>query len=259
MSWTGANEPLLDRAATTSHGPITLGRFGGSTASGAIKNEDAAWALWDRVWTMGAVLDAHNGSDGAERVLQILDEAADSFRTVLNRDGELGVREVQRILKGALSSPAALERLGQCSGETSFLATISVGRILWWFSVGDCFGALIHPDTAHLGGALFAGRQYFQWVGRVNSFGISPAAFSSGVVRLRTGTSRITLYTDGCAAVAGSPLGESAGVIALLSDGTPHEAAARALALAAGGHGRDSASILVWDCENTAPAVVPSS
>lgn len=250
---------MLDRAVTPSHGPITLGRFGGSTASGATKNEDAAWALWDRAWRMGVVLDAHNGSDSAERVLEILDESADGFRTVLNRNAELGVRDVQRILDGALSSPAVLECLGQCSGETSFIAAVSVGRIVWWFSVGDCFGALIHTDTAQLGGALFTGRQYFQWVGRVNSFETPPAACSSGVIHLRTGSSRIALYSDGCVDVAGSPLGESAGVIALLSDGTPPEAVARALALAAGDYGRDSATILLWDCTNTAPAVVPSS
>ncbi|MEK4512079.1 hypothetical protein [Paenibacillus sp. FSL K6-2524] len=56
---------------------------------------------------------------------------------------------------------------------------------------------LFHPDLAKFNQYGLNQRQFFEWVGQVNTFDLSVPCYTSGRRQLRYGSNYIVLATDG--------------------------------------------------------------
>lgn len=89
------------------------------------------------------------------------------------------------------------ERCRSLKGEASCLICIRKENVLWWFSVGDCQLFLIHNDLEKWGQVRLNQRNFYEWIGKVNTFDNTVPSYSLGRRELRTGINYIMLITDG--------------------------------------------------------------
>src|SRR5690606_5789926 len=82
-------------------------------------------------------------------------------------------------------------------GETACLIAVRKGKYLYWFSIGDCLLYLFHPELAAFGQYQLNQRQFYEWIGQVNTFEQEVPCFSSGIRELRQGENQLLLTTDG--------------------------------------------------------------
>lgn len=255
LTWLGSDFPNLDEVGVSRCGPVIFGSFGGSTAAGQTKNEDAAliWSGFD--WEFAALLDAHGSAESAQSVVQILGHHESILTTLLNR-GDLWALNASII--ELLTSASAASRFSAVRGETSLLVCARWRNYLAWVSVGDNLVYLLHPDFEQLGQVALNSRQFFEWVGASNSLALDLPAYSQGVRELRRGTSQIIMVTDGLLEFPASSFAEPRNVFkhfrplseSVVLDAV--EAVRRA-------QGRDSSTVLAWSCDNDAEPLQPTA
>lgn len=266
FSWLGCDHPYLDRPETTKLDDVVIGRYGGCTDAGASKNEDGA-LVWRNVrqgWVFAVLLDAHAGSSSAAAVLTLIE----GMREDLVRDLALPIEKtfssLQTHLTGAFRAPAFLDKCRSLRGETACLIYVQKGKYLWWLAVGDCVVYLLHPELAELGQYALNQRQFFEWIGRVNTFAGSVPSFTVGTRELRGGLNHIVMLTDGVLEFGDRPF-ENPKVLAEVisrptSHGTPsyERVVQKLLDEVHQGGGRDSATVICWGHNNTEPVAYPS-
>ena len=82
-------------------------------------------------------------------------------------------------------------------GETACLIVVQKEQYLWWMSVGDNLVYLFHPELAELNQFALNQRQFYEWIGKVNTFESDIPCYSTGTRLLREGQNYIYLLTDG--------------------------------------------------------------
>lgn len=205
FSWVGSEKEFIDEKDVQSVDRVTVGRFGGNSSAGQYKNEDGC-IVWVGVdWEFAAILDAHHSAESAELVISTLEEYEQEFTALLASPGLSDFRNVEEKLLGIFQSDKFLEQCKQVKGETACLICIRKENYLWWFSVGDCVVYVFHPDFIALDQFQLNQRQFYEWIGQVNTFDKSVPCFSSGVRELRKGLNRIFLTTDGLLECPGEP------------------------------------------------------
>ncbi len=262
LCWSGKDEAFLDKPTVTSVGEVAVGRYGGSTKAGAHKNEDGALVWYDinQSWTFAVLLDAHAGSDSAAAVLSLIEKNRQSLRQDLAMSVERAFERLQKRLVAMFSSDSFLAECRSLNGETACLICVQKGKYLWWFSVGDCVLYLLHPELAKLGQFALNQRQFFEWIGRVNTFDNPVPAFTVGTRELRRGLNHIVMLTDGLLEFGKHPF-EDAKVLtkAVLQHVPAYETVAQELLeeVCVNG-GRDSATVICWGYNNTESVAYPS-
>ncbi|CAM3718914.1 hypothetical protein [Marinicrinis lubricantis] len=70
----GSNRPCLDEIYMESRGQLHIGCFGGSSARGASKKEDALLVLKceEKQWTFAVILDAHHTAQSAKMMIDLI-------------------------------------------------------------------------------------------------------------------------------------------------------------------------------------------
>ena len=237
-----------------------IGRYGGNRAAGAHKNEDAAliWRDPEQGWTFAALLDAHAGSESAEAVLELIQGQASDLLNLLAQPIETAFKGIQKTLLNALSSPAFKEACKRMAGETALLVCVQKGGFVWWLSVGDCVLYLLHPDLIKLGQYALNQRQFFEWVGRVNTFDLPVPAYTTGVRELRGGLNHLMLVTDGLLEFGTRPSEEARALADIIMGNGAEEAVGMLLERVHEDEGRDSATIIHWGCRNASSVAYPS-
>ena len=240
--WSGAQEAFLNEPSVAFCHDVVIGCYGGRTGAGAHKNEDAAlvWRHPEEGWTFAAILDAHAGVESVEAVLGLVESRKPELLNVLAQPVETAFGGVQKTLLDALSSPAFKETCRRMAGETALLACVQKGGFVWWLSVGDCVLYLLHPDLMKLGQYALNQRQFFEWVGRVNTFVLPAPAYTTGVRELRRGLNHLMLVTDGLLEFGARPFEEARALADIVLDHDAEEAVATLLARIHEGGGRDS-------------------
>ncbi|WP_456290019.1 protein phosphatase 2C domain-containing protein [Paenibacillus sp. AK002] len=199
VKWHGSSSMFLDDPQTiaVSHG--VLGRYGGSSATGADKNEDGVYIWIDAESDMefALLLDAHETDESAQLLLSYIDEAASEIAGILRGPIEQCFRNLHDYLLGMLTSERFREDCRGIAGETSCLLCCRREEYLWWFNVGDCLLYLLHPELTALGQTLLNQRNFYEWIGKVNTFDKQVPCYSTGVRELRSGKNVIVLSTDG--------------------------------------------------------------
>ena len=237
-----------------------IGRYGGNRAAGAHKNEDAAlvWRDLKQNWTFAALLDAHAGSESAEAVLELIQSQKANLLNLLAQPVETAFSRIQETLLKALSSPNFKETCKRMAGETALLVCVQKSGFVWWLSVGDCVLYLLHPDLIKLGQYALNQRQFFEWVGRVNTFSLPVPAYTTGVRELRGGLNHLLLITDGLLEFGARPFEEARALADIVMGNGAEAAVQMLLERVHEDKGRDSATIIHWRCHNASRVAYPS-
>ncbi len=266
FSWLGCEQPYLDKPEITQLDDVVIGRYGGCTDAGAYKNEDGAllWRDSNQGWVFAVLLDAHAGSDSLVAVLTLIEEMQEDLLRDLALPVDQAFSNLLNHLVGAFSAPSFLDRCRSLEGETACLICVQKGKCLLWLAVGDCVVYLLHPELAALGQYALNQRQFFNWIGRVNTFDGPAPSFTAGVRELRGGLNHIVMLTDGLLEFGSRPFENPKNLAEVVSRPTSHGAPSyeRAIQKLLGevhkGGGRDSATVICWGYNNTEPVSYPS-
>lgn len=255
--WSGSDETFLDRPTITRCGPVTIGRYGGTTSSKSKKNEDAAlvWAAGDGAWVFAALLDSHGSSESADLVLNKVVEIEGEVIQLLDRD-EAGVPplwELSTLVTRHIETEDFRHACAAARGETALLVSAQKGAYVWWLSVGDIIAYLFHPDLAFLGQFALNQRMFYEWVGQVNTFALPVPCYSTGVRQLRAGQNRFLMTTDGLLECGTREMENSRALYDLFASKAGKQSVmntvGKALDYVQTERGRDSATLIAWDVE----------
>ncbi|QUL56246.1 protein phosphatase 2C domain-containing protein [Paenibacillus tritici] len=261
FSWVGSDEMYLDHPTTYAHKSMVIGRYGGNTAAGADKNEDGAYVLsepgggWE--WVM--LLDAHHTAESAELLIRTIDNEADEIIRLLALPVQQAFRALEEFLLSIFTSEAFISECKQVTGETACLICVRMENYLWWFSVGDNSLYVLHPELAARGQYLLNQRNYYEWIGFVNTFAQPVACYSSGIRELRQGRNVIVLTTDGLLEVGARVMEDPRRLyLAFTGEEDLEKCVDKVLAGVHEQLGRDSATVVAWSYYNSREAAMPS-
>jgi hypothetical protein len=257
LSWLGEDIPYLDQPHIATCGSIILGCYGGSTKVGATKNEDAAWLLCpnDSSWELAVLLDAHTTSQSAALIVRWCEQAQPQLEQICRRPPASSIDDLSQFLLRSFSSQSFRETARTVRGETACLIVFRTTQWLFWFSVGDCVVYLFHPDLMRLGQYALNQRQFYEWIGQVNTFDRAIPCFSSGTRELRDGLHTIVMLTDGVLECGTHPFENPARLAQFLAPISPEtdfgHSVSSVLEQVMIENGRDSATIIAWRCNNS--------
>lgn len=240
--WVGSDEPFVDMKQMDQIGRVTLGRFGGCSRSGQYKNEDGAAILIGDDWEMTVVLDAHKTADSAALVLQQLAQHESRFRTDLDAPLTDAFQRIETTVLDFFQDPDFLAACATLQGETACLIAVRKGRFIWWFSVGDVVLYLFHPELMKMGQAALNQRQFYEWIGRANTFALPVPSYTRGVRELRQGENQLFVTTDGLLECPGTPFANAMQIEETLRLGGVKELLSTIEAQGV----RDSTTVVTW-------------
>ena len=249
FSWFGSEHAYIDQVNILPLGHMVLGRFGGNTAAGQSKNEDGCliWSEDKEDWEFVMILDAHNSARSAELVIRQVGKYRTSIVSLLS--GKVSVelfREIETVLLQLFQEENFKEDCRQVQGETACLIAVRKGKYLYWFSVGDCLLYLFHPELAAFGQYQLNQRQFYEWIGQVNTFEQEVPCYSSGTRELRQGENEILLTTDGLVECPGEIFADPKSIWQECKDTDTVASVAGLLAKIQKNHVRDSTTVVFW-------------
>ncbi len=153
------------------------------------------------------------------------------------------------------------ELLAECrnvTGETACLVVVRKDNYLWWFSVGDCLVYLLHPELIALNQFQLNQRQFFEWIGQVNTFEKTVPCYASGTRELRKGTNLIFMTTDGLLECPGEPYSNPQQLVEALREKELDESISRMLMEIEKQNVRDSTTIISWTVDVEKEGSIPS-
>ncbi|MEK3795335.1 protein phosphatase 2C domain-containing protein [Paenibacillus sp. FSL R7-0204] len=261
FSWVGSGERYLNHPVTCTLNRMVVGRYGGNTAAGADKNEDGVYVLSKPGgdWEFAMLLDAHNTAESAELLIRTINSERGEIIRLLALPVQQAFREMEAFLLAIFQSEAFLSQCRQVTGETACLICVRMENYLWWFSVGDNSLYLLHPELAARGQYALGQRNYYEWIGFVNTFAQSVACYSSGIRELRQGRNIIVMTTDGLLEVGARLLEDPRRLYEAFTGREDLEkCVAEVLTSVHEQRGRDSATVVAWSYENGRAGAMPS-
>lgn len=197
LNWIGSERAYLNMPSVEKLQHITIGRYGGNTESGAHKNEDGL-LVWQSIsWEFVTLIDAHSSCDSAELIIATIMEYENSIKEILDSNIDVLFDQIEILLLQIFKSDRFKDQCRSLKGEASCLICIRKENVLWWFSVGDCQLFLIHEELEKWGQVSLNQRNFYEWIGKVNTFEKVVPSYSLGRRELRIGTNYILLITDG--------------------------------------------------------------
>ncbi|MFS0688328.1 protein phosphatase 2C domain-containing protein [Sporosarcina sp. 179-K 8C2 HS] len=255
FSWVGSEKDFIDEKKVQLVDRVTVGRFGGNSSAGQYKNEDGCLVWVGEDWEFAAVLDAHYGAESAELVIRTLEEFDQEIIRMIAKPGFI---HVQEMLLTIFQSVEFLEQCKKVKGETACLICIRKKNYLWWLSIGDCVVYVFHPDLIALGQFQLNQRQFYEWIGQVNTFDKAVPCFSSGVRELRNGVNHIFMTTDGLLECPGEPYSNPMDIVELLDIEKLEVAFSSILSKIEKNNVRDSTTMIAWTVDNQIVGSIPS-
>ncbi|NKE04042.1 protein phosphatase 2C domain-containing protein [Mesobacillus selenatarsenatis] len=262
FSWVGSQEHFVDTPDVFQFGKIVVGRYGGNSSAGQYKNEDGClvWFNEHQDWEFAILLDAHKTAESAELIIQQIEGAEFEIKQVLSMPTNQQVfKKLEEKMICLFQSEDFLLACRNVTGETACLIVARKNQYVWWFSVGDCVLYLFHPELAALGQYQLNQRQFYEWIGEVNTFELAVPCYSSGIRELRTGENRLFLTTDGLIECPNDPYAEPASIYHSYSDPEEDERVVTSMLESIKNHDvRDSTTIITWTVDVAKEAVRPS-
>lgn len=199
ICWIGNEDMSLDKETIKTCGEIILGYYGGNTENGAYKNEDGALILCsnDNTWRFALLLDAHGTSESANLVLETIKKEQCKLEQVLDMPIKNLSTQLHKFFLNIFDSKEFKDKCKSIKGETACLIVVQKEQYLWWMSIGDNLVYLFHPELAELNQFALNQRQFYEWIGRVNTFELDIPCYTMGTRLLREGRNYIYLITDG--------------------------------------------------------------
>ncbi|WP_270179716.1 protein phosphatase 2C domain-containing protein [Alkalihalobacillus sp. CinArs1] len=260
FSWVGSQSNFVDNITVISIEHISLGRFGGNSEAGQYKNEDGCliWVDKEAGWEFTVILDAHNSAESAELVVEQFLKWKAELQQILSLPSEQTMKRLHDTMLNLFQEETFLKDCKNVQGETACLIVLRKEKYVWWFSIGDCLSFVFHPELARLGQYQLNQRQFYEWIGQVNTFDQVIPCYSSGVRELRKGVNRIFLTTDGLLECPNEPFSVPKNIYDMMSDSQVDEGMTRLLEVIKKNHVRDSTTIISWDVKITDEVTNPS-
>ncbi|WP_114570442.1 protein phosphatase 2C domain-containing protein [Exiguobacterium flavidum] len=262
FSWVGSREHFVDAIDVQRLEHIAVGRYGGNSSAGQYKNEDGClvWSDVRKDWEFAVLLDAHNTAESAEQVIELIERNESRIRTRLESPATQSTfKLLEEEMLRMFQSEDFLAACRNVTGETACLIAVRKENYLWWFSVGDCMLYLFHPELAALGQFQLNQRQFFEWVGQVNTFERNVPCYSTGVRELRTGENHILLTTDGLTECPNDPYSTPMDIADAFRGLTDEEGIQTMLKKIQANGVRDSTTIVSYKVTNPLEATRPSN
>ncbi|UYZ24041.1 protein phosphatase 2C domain-containing protein [Mesobacillus jeotgali] len=262
FSWVGSQEHFIDQQETFCHGKIVVGRYGGNSSAGQYKNEDGClvWFNEQQDWEFSILLDAHNTAESAELIIKLFESAEAVIKHLLSSPANhLTFKKIEEKILSLFLSEEFLSACRNVTGETACLIVARKDQYVWWFSVGDCVLYLFHEELAAMGQYQLNQRQFYEWIGEVNTFELDVPCYSVGIRELRTGKNRLLLTTDGLIECPNEPYADPANIYQSFSETEEDESIIYLmLEKIKDQNVRDSTTILSWNVDVIKKAARPS-
>ena len=258
FSWIGSEEDFVDERDVRWVNRVAVGRFGGNSSAGQTKNEDGCIVWQAKDWEFAAILDAHKSAESAELVIRTIEYHKETLSQILSLEGQPDFIQLERKLLKIFQSKAFLDACREVTGETACLIVVRRSNYIWWFSVGDCLVYLFHPDLIAMNQFQLNQRQFYEWIGQVNTFEKTVPCFSSGTRELRKGTNMVFMTTDGLVECPGEPYLNAENLVDTLDEKKLVESISQLLMEIERRHVRDSTTIIAWAVEVDEEGSIPS-
>ncbi|WP_186673133.1 protein phosphatase 2C domain-containing protein [Sporosarcina sp. BP05] len=259
LSWVGSEEDFVDERDVRWVNRLAVGRFGGNSSAGQTKNEDGCIIWQNEDWEFAAILDAHKSAESAKLVIDTLEQHKEDFVEILEMKDSLDFKYLEVKLLEIFQSEKFLDKCRRVTGETACLIVVRKANYVWWFSVGDCLAYVLHQDLIALNQFQLNQRQFFEWIGQVNTFGQAVPCYTSGTRELRRGNNLILLTTDGLVECPGEPFSDPSNLVAALNEKELDEGISQLLMEIERQNVRDSTTIIAWNVEVEKEGSIPSN
>lgn len=261
FKWVGSEKHYIDEPNIHQISHVMIGRFGGNSSCGSYKNEDGCLVWLDEVkdWEFAMILDAHHSAESAELVLHTFEQKKDDIEKVLSTPIQANFnRNLEKMMLTIFQEEKFRHDCRKVQGETACLIVVRKNKYVWWFSIGDCLLYLHHPELAALGQYQLGQRQFYEWVGQVNTFELAVPCYSTGTRELRKGVNHLFLTTDGFVECPGDPFSTPEKIFDIYKKMHGEEALASILKEIQRKNVRDSTTILSWQVNVSEEATMPS-
>ncbi|WP_047986382.1 protein phosphatase 2C domain-containing protein [Ornithinibacillus californiensis] len=261
FSWVGSQQDYVDQISIQMVNQVAVGRFGGNSSAGQYKNEDGCLVWLDNQanWEFVVLLDAHNSAESAELVIELLNKNKSRIQNLLTKSYEQTIIQIESLIVSLFKDEEFLLNCSKVQGETACLIILRKDKYLWWFSIGDCISHLFHPELARLGQYQLNQRQFFEWVGQVNTFAQPIPCYSTGRRELRKGRNKILLTTDGLIECPNELFSSPSMIYETMDSSKLNEGIVKLLETIKNNNVRDSTTIISWDVIITDEVTIPSN
>ncbi len=216
------------------------------------------WADEQKDWEFVIILDAHNSAESAELVIKQFNKKKTEIQNLLLLSCVQTLNRLEETIIEVFQEEEFISECRKVKGETSCLIVLRKDKYLWWFSIGDCISCLFHPELARLGQYQINQRQFYEWVGQVNTFEQKIPCYSSGVRELRKGVNNIFLTTDGLVECPGEPFTNPKEIYKVMKGHQIQDGINILLQTIKVNNVRDSTTIISWDVNITEDGTKPS-
>ena len=258
LTWVGSEKDFVDERDVRWINRVAVGRFGGNSSAGQTKNEDGCVIWQNEDWELAAILDAHKSAESADLVVQTLGQHKEKLLEILDMKGPPRFKRLEMKLLEIFQSEQFLNECRCAMGETACLIVVRKANYIWWFSVGDCLVYVLHPDLIALNQFQLNQRQFFEWIGQVNTFEQAVPCYTSGTREMRKGNNLIFLTTDGLVECPGKPFSDPSNLAASLNEKDLAESISQMLMEIERQNVRDSTTIIAWNVEVEKEGSIPS-
>jgi hypothetical protein len=262
FSWVGSQENFVDQPDVSQIGKIVVGRYGGNSSAGQYKNEDGClvWYNEQQDWEFAILLDAHKTAESAELIIKHIEGSEFEIKQVLSMPtNQQAFKKLEEKIISLFQAEDFLLACRNVRGETACLIVARKEQFVWWLSVGDCVLYLFHQELAAMGQYQVNQRQFYEWIGEVNTFELDVPCYSVGVRELRTGENRVFLTTDGLIECPNEPYANHASIYHSFNETDGDESIITSILETIKNHQvRDSTTIITWTVEVSKEATRPS-
>jgi serine/threonine protein phosphatase PrpC len=261
FSWVGSQNTFVDTISVEQFGQVVVGRYGGNSSAGQYKNEDACLLLIDQKqdWEFAILLDAHNSAESAELIVKTFERQKNEIKECLSLQPDHAFISLEKMVLYLFQSKEFMAECSRVKGETACLISARKGRYCWWFSVGDCILYLHHPELSAFGQHQVNQRQFYEWIGQVNTFEMPVPCYSTGRRELRQGINHLLLTTDGLIECPGERFSTPQDIFRVFSKSSNEESVGTLLKGIQEDNVRDSTTIVSWMVNVTEKATLASN
>ena len=261
FSWVGSQNTFVDTISVEQFGQVIVGRYGGNSSAGQYKNEDACLLLIDQKqdWEFVVLLDAHNSAESAELIVKTFERRKKEIKECLSIQPDQAFISLEKLVLNLFQSKEFMAECSRVKGETACLIAARKGRYCWWFSVGDCILYLHHPELSAIGQHQLNQRQFYEWIGQVNTFEMPVPCYSTGRKELRQGINHLLLTTDGLIECPGERFSTPQNIFRVFSKSSNEESVGTLLKGIQEDNVRDSTTIVSWMVDVSEKATLASN
>lgn len=262
FNWVGSEDNYVDQPHILQLHHVVIGRYGGNSGAGQCKNEDGClvWINKKLDWEFALLLDAHNTSESAELILETFNTEKLPIQQILSLPtNQQTFKQLEWKIINMFQAEEFLSACRNVTGETACLIVARKDQYVWWFSVGDCILYLFHQELAALGQYQLNQRQFYEWIGQVNTFEQAVPCYSVGIRELRKGVNHLFLTTDGLIECPNGPYANPISIYHSFTKPNDKESIRLMLGNIKENGVRDSTTILSWQVNNSQEATTPSN